>query len=51
MILYAKDGKIKTEDLVAELNKIIHANYIRLIEYRPIYYKKRTFLRYCIHIF
>lgn len=44
MLLYAKDEKIDTQDLLNEINKIIHANYIRLIEYRPLYYKKELFL-------
>ncbi|WP_461833336.1 ATP-binding protein [Desulfothermus sp.] len=44
MLSYARDGKVDTKELLNELNKIVHANYIRLIEYRPLYYKKELFL-------
>ena len=38
MLSYARDGKVDTEELLNELNKIIHANFVKIVDYIGIYY-------------
>ncbi len=38
MLLYARDGRVSTEVLSEELARIIHANYVKIVEYPGIYY-------------
>ncbi|GAB6161249.1 ATP-binding protein [Desulfothermus naphthae] len=43
--LKANKGYVNTEDIETELNKIIHANFVKIVEYRKLYYKKELFLQ------